>query len=190
MPQDDPEQRPRSGTDEGLEEADGGVTLENGKVTAADGYTVLDIQQIGAAARRLDEIAIPTEDGNFIVRVGTSEAFEGSAHAGVRRGRRHASPTPTTDTVYTVQQDGDREFFVDENGERISDQSWTANVGFDNYNKIFTDPTIRSGFFRIFIWNVRLRHGVGGRRRSCSGCSSPSPSTTPGCAGRRSTARC
>ncbi len=151
VPQDDPEQV-LIGTEEGLEEADAGaVTLENGKVTAAEGYTVLDIRQIGAASDTLDEIAIPTDDGNFIVRSGTSEAFEGAPTLEYDEAADTITDT-TTGTVYTVQQVGDRQLFVDENGERISDQSWTDNVGFANYKKILTDPQIRSDFISIFIW--------------------------------------
>ena len=53
-----------------------------------------------------------------------------------------------------MQKKGDREYFVDDAGKRISDQSWTANVGTDNFKKIFTDSRISSSFFGIFVWTV------------------------------------
>ena len=77
VPQDDPE-TVFEGTPDGLEEGPDGVTLDNGRVTAIDGFTILDIRQVSDAADALDEIAVPTDSGSFIVRDGTSEAFEGA----------------------------------------------------------------------------------------------------------------
>lgn len=152
VPQDDPE-TVFEGTPEGLEEDPAGVTVDNGRVTAVDGFTVLDIRQISAAADALDEIAVPTESGNFIVRDGTSEAFEGAPTLVYDEDADTITDT-TSDTVYTAEQQGDREFFVDEEGQRLSDQSWTANVGWRNYERIFTDSRISSSFFGIFVWTV------------------------------------
>lgn len=152
VPQDDPE-TVFEGTADGLESDPDGVTLDNGRVSAVDGYTVLGIKQISAAAAALDEIAIPTESGNFIVRDGTSEAFEGAPTLVYDEDADTITDTGSN-TVYTAQQQGDREFFVDETGERISDQSWTANVGTANYERIFTDSRISSSFFGIFVWTV------------------------------------
>jgi arabinogalactan oligomer/maltooligosaccharide transport system permease protein len=150
VPQDDPE-TVYEGTPDGLEEDPGGVTLDNGRVSAVDGYTILNIKQISAASDALDEIAVPTETGSFIVRDGTSEAFEGAPTLVYDEGDDTITDT-TNDTVYTVQQKGDREYFVDDAGTRISDQSWTANVGTRNYEKIFTDSRISSSFAGIFAW--------------------------------------
>ncbi|MDR7252879.1 arabinogalactan oligomer/maltooligosaccharide transport system permease protein [Nocardioides sp. BE266] len=150
VPQDDPE-KVYEGTPDGLEEDPDGVTLDNGRVTAVDGYTVLNIKQIAAAADDLDEIAIPTESDSFIVRDGTSEAFEGAPTLVYDEGDDTITDT-SSDTVYSVKKQGDREYFVDDSGKRISDQSWTANVGGRNYNTIFTDSRISSSFVSIFIW--------------------------------------
>ena len=151
VPQDDPDQVLR-GTEDGLEDADAGeVTLDNGRVTAAEGYTILDIRQVGDAAETLDQIAIPTGAGNFIVRSGTSEAFEGAPSLQYDESADTITDT-TSGAVYSPQLVGDREFFVSEDGERLSDQSWTANVGFLNYKQILTDPQIRGDFVSIFLW--------------------------------------
>lgn len=152
VPQDDPE-TVYEGTADGLEDAPDGVTLDNGRVTAVEGYTVLDIKQVSAAADALDEIAVPTDDGSFIVRDGTSEAFEGAPTLVYDEDADTITDT-ASDTVYTVQKQGDREYFADEAGERLSDQSWTANVGTRNYERIFTDSRISSSFIGIFVWTV------------------------------------
>lgn len=151
VPQDNPDQVLR-GTEEGLEKVDAGtVTLENGRVTAAEGYTILDIRQVGDAAEALDQIAIPTEGGNFIVRSGTSEAFEGAPTLQYDESADTITDT-TTDTVYRPRLVNDREFFVDQDGERLSDQSWTADVGFLNFQRILTDRRISGDFLSIFVW--------------------------------------
>ena len=154
VPQDNPEQVFRGTEEDGLEEVDPGeVTLEDGEVTAAEGYTLLDIRQISEVGETLDQIAVPTGQGDFIVRSGTSEAFEGAPTLEYDESADTITDT-TTDTVYSVQQQGDREFFVDDSGERLSDQSWTANVGFLNYKEILTDSRISGDFLRIFVWTV------------------------------------
>ncbi|CUR59473.1 Permease component of ABC-type sugar transporter [metagenome] len=154
VPQDDEATVFKGTQEDGVEEIDAAeVTLDGGRVTAADGYTVLNIKQVSAAAETLDQIAIPTDSGSFIVRSGTSEAFEGAPTLEYDEGNDTITDT-TTDTVYTVQQQGDREYFVDDQGERISDQSWTANVGLLNFKKIFTDKRISSDFFKIFLWTL------------------------------------
>lgn len=157
VPQDDPE-TVYEGTADGLESDPDGVTLDNGRVSAVEGYTVLNIKQISAASDALDEIAIPTESGSFIVRDGTSEAFEGAPTL-VYDAEADTITDSGDGTVYMAQQQGDREFFVDETGARLSDQSWTANVGTRNFEKIFTDSRISSSFFGIFVWTVVFATG-------------------------------
>ena len=152
VPQDDPG-TVFEGSADGLESDPDGVTVADGRVSEVDGFTILDIKQISAASEQLDEIAVPTESGSFIVRDGTSEAFEGAPTLVYDEDADTITDT-ASDTVYTVQQKGDREYFVDDAGKRISDQSWTANVGGRNYSKIFTDSRISSSFFGIFVWTV------------------------------------
>ncbi len=152
VPQDDPGTA-FEGTPDGLEDAPDGVSIEDGRVTAADGYTILDIKQISAASEALDEIAVPTDGGTFIVRDGTSEAFEGAPTLSYDADADTITDT-TSDTVYTVQKQGNNEYFVDDAGTRISDQSWTANVGLRNYERIVTDSSIRTDFAKIFVWNL------------------------------------
>ena len=139
------------GTEDGLEELDeGDVTVENDKITAADGYTMLDAKQINAAGAAIEELTVPTEDG-AIRALGITTAFEGTTTLEYDA-EADTITDVTTGTVYTVQQQGDREFYVDDAGNRVSDQSWKANVGLDNYKKLLTNPEIRSDFVSIFIW--------------------------------------
>lgn len=142
-----------AGTSDGVEEVSPDeVTVEGDRVTAAQGFTLLDIKQVNDAQDALAGFSVPTE-GGAIRANGISTAFEGRTTLVYDQDADTITDT-RTDVVYSVQQQGDREFFVDDAGERVSDQSWTANVGLDNYKKIFTDSRISKDFLGIFVWTV------------------------------------
>ena len=139
------------GTADGLEELSADdVTVEGDRITAADGYTFLTAKEVNAAGDAIKELTVPTETG-AIRALGITTAFEGITTLEYDEGADTITDV-TTGTVYTVQLQGDREFFVDEAGNRVSDQSWKADVGWLNYNKLLTNDRIRSDFISIFIW--------------------------------------
>ncbi len=141
------------GDEEGLEELEeGSYTLDAGFVREADGYTFLTAKEVNAAQAELADFTVPTENG-AIRQLGISQAFEGKTTLEYDEATDTITNTETGVT-YTPQTVGDREYFIDENGNRLSDQSWLANVGFDNYKKVLTDDRIRADFIRIFIWTV------------------------------------
>lgn len=144
-----------TGSPDGLQELDpGAVTIEDGVITAAEGFTLLDRRQINEFSQQggdLEGFAVPTDDG-----VITAQGFSAV---------ELFSPLEydeTTDTItnvqtgveYTPVQTGDRKFFTSADGERLSDQSWGENVGFGNYVRAFTDPRISSDFVGIFVWTL------------------------------------
>jgi arabinogalactan oligomer / maltooligosaccharide transport system permease protein len=140
------------GTEEGLEPAGDDVVVTDGFVTEAPGYTLLTPQEVNAAGPELGQFSVPTETG-AIRQLGIRQAFEGQTVLEYDE----ASDTITntqTGVTYTVQPVGDREYFVSEDGQRLSDQSWQADVGFRNYERIFTDPRISRDFVSIFIWTL------------------------------------
>ncbi|MFI5908561.1 ABC transporter permease subunit [Dactylosporangium sp. NPDC051541] len=143
-----------TGTEDGLRPLEPrAVTIADGFVTAVPGYTMLTPQQVNEA----EPIAVPTQDG-AILRRGLREAFEGHT---VLRYDAAADAIVNTDTGvrYTVQRQGDREYFVDGAGNRLAEQSWRADVGLDNYRRAFTDERILGGFLRIFAWTVIFAAG-------------------------------
>ncbi len=149
----DPDGNAYSGDADGLTELDPDeVTIEGGFVREADGYTILTAKQVNAVGAELQDFTVPTE-GGAIRQLGISQAFEGTTTLEYDEDTDTITNTQT-DTVYTVQQVGDREFFVDDSGNKLADQSWKANVGFDNYQRLFTDPTIRKDFLKIFAWTL------------------------------------
>lgn len=127
-----------------------GVTKsDSGKITAAPGFQILNARQINAR-KDLQTFAVPTSDGGGIKASGLSEAFEG---------RATVTYDPATDTltdsatgeVYVVR---DARFVPKDGTGQAFPQKWAENVGFKNFQTILTDPTIRSGFLKIFGWNL------------------------------------
>ena len=121
----------------------------NGKVLKAKGYTILTAIQVNAR-KDLNTFAVPTKDGGGIKRIGLSEAFEGRASVSYdartdtltdsATGKKYVSKNATW-----APADGQGDAFP---------QGWKENVGFRNYTRALTDPTLRSGFLGIFAWNL------------------------------------
>lgn len=131
-----------------LEDTSGLEFKGNGAVASAPGYTVLNAKQVNAR-KDFQELVVPTEQG-AIRPQGLSQAFEGVATMVYDE----AADTMTDTTTGKVYVDKDGAFVPEDgNGPRLP-QGWRINVGFDNFLKVLTDPTIRAGFFGIFLWNV------------------------------------
>jgi arabinogalactan oligomer / maltooligosaccharide transport system permease protein len=140
------------GTEEGLEPLDeGDVTVTDGFVTEPPaGWTLLTPSEVNDAGAALSDFSVPTDDG-AIRQLGIRQAFEGRTTLTYDEATDTITNTQTGET-YTAQQVGDREYFVDDQGNRVADQSWQANVGLDNYVRILTDNRILGDFLRIFAW--------------------------------------
>jgi arabinogalactan oligomer/maltooligosaccharide transport system permease protein len=148
---------PKSGTvflgtpDDGLQELDQAeLTVTGGFVSEAEGYQILTPQEINSASGALKDFAVPTDRG-AIRQLGIRQAFEGASPLKYDETRDVIANTETG-VEYTPVLQGDREYFVDSEGTRLSDQSWLANVGFANYQRVFTDTRISGDFLQIFAW--------------------------------------
>jgi arabinogalactan oligomer/maltooligosaccharide transport system permease protein len=138
------------GTAEGLTQLEAGTFTigTTGKITAADGYTVLNIGEASVRGPEIAAFSVPTENG-AIRSQGLSTAFEGIA------GQNYSEDCDcvtdiNTGTVYTA--DNDTGYFVDPNANNLA-QGWKVGVGFKNFVDVFTNQTIASSFFKIIIWN-------------------------------------
>ncbi len=128
------------------------ATVTDGFVTEASGYTLLTPVQVNDAQAALADFTVPTDNG-AIRQLGIRQAFEGRTKLAYDEDADTITDTDTG-TVYSPVLSGDREYFVDETGDRVADQSWQANIGFDNYTRIFTDSRISGDFLRIFVWTL------------------------------------
>ncbi|UOY00172.1 ABC transporter permease subunit [Blastococcus sp. PRF04-17] len=145
------------GTADGLRDltASGVEQDPDGKITAADTYTVLEIDEIAARQDDITTFSVPTDDG-AIVSQGVSQAFEGAPLRTYDSGC-DCITDETTGTVWTA--DDENGSFVDEEGNALA-QGWQVGVGFRNFGKALTDETIRGSFLRIVLWNFAFAIGT------------------------------
>ncbi|MGX6601280.1 ABC transporter permease subunit, partial [Micromonosporaceae bacterium Da 78-11] len=129
--------------------AAGDVTVTgSGKVTAANGYRVLDVGQASLRSKEITDLAVPTA-GGAIRSSGLSRAYEGKAGRAYDRGCDCITDTVTGRTWTADENVG---AFVAADGERLA-QGWKVQVGLHNFTRVLTDPAISGPFLRTLVWN-------------------------------------
>ncbi|WP_152353414.1 ABC transporter permease subunit [Brachybacterium subflavum] len=135
----------------------GSVTVTNGRVTAADGFTILTAKQVNQVYGTLKDVGVETGETTALRLQGTTQAFEGTKT--LKYDERADTITDSVNgTVYSVKKVGSSEYFVDEKGDRLP-QSWLQGVGGANYLRLFTDASIGSQFARAFGWTLVFAAG-------------------------------
>ena len=140
--------KPYVGTEDGVEPlppAD--VTIENGVITQAKGYEVLQGDQLAGIDQALTDLVVPVDEDTFIRAEGLSTAVE-------------LAPTLRYDPVADTFTNIDSGLVYSDNGEgsyadpsgQVLEQGWRIRVGLDNFKQIFTDPLIRDPFLGVFAW--------------------------------------
>jgi arabinogalactan oligomer/maltooligosaccharide transport system permease protein len=136
------------GTAEGLSPLEGAQVGVTGKVLQAPGLTVLKAPEAAARGQEISALAVPAGDGGVIKANGLSRAVQGKAAL-----------------VYDaacdcVKGDGDtwtadegQGYFVNAKGEHLA-QGWQAGVGFGNFARVLTNPTISGYFAGVLGWNL------------------------------------
>ncbi|MET8082563.1 ABC transporter permease subunit [Micromonospora sp. NPDC005197] len=119
-----------------------------GKVTAADGYTVLNFGQASARSKEITDLVVPTA-GGALRSSGLSRAYEGKA---VRAYDAGCDCVRDTGTGQTWTADEEVGAFVAADGERLA-QGWKINVGLRNFTRVLTDENISGPFLGTLIWN-------------------------------------
>ncbi|WP_250007714.1 ABC transporter permease subunit [Actinoplanes sp. M2I2] len=128
----------------------GDVTVgSTGRVTAADGYTVLTAGQASLRSAEITALAVPTAAG-AIRSSGLSRAYEGRAGRAYDEGCDCIRDTATGRTWTADENVG---AFVGADGDRLA-QGWKVGVGFGNFTRVLTDSAIAGPFFRTLVWNV------------------------------------
>jgi arabinogalactan oligomer / maltooligosaccharide transport system permease protein len=141
----------------GLRPLDGAIVDAAGRVTAADGYTVLNA---GAASLRSEEITaltVPTADG-AIRSSGLTRAYDGKAG---RVYQASCDCVRDTTTGKTWTADAEQGAFVAADGDRLA-QGWKVPVGLRNFTRVVTDPAVSGPFLRTLIWNFGFAIGSTG----------------------------
>jgi arabinogalactan oligomer/maltooligosaccharide transport system permease protein len=128
-----------------------------GKVTAADGYTVLNFGQASARSREITELVVPTA-GGALRSSGLSRAYEGTA---VRAYDAGCDCIRDSETGRTWAADESTGSFVAADGERLA-QGWKVGVGLRNFTRVLTDENISGPFLGTLIWNFAFAIGSTG----------------------------
>ncbi|WP_433315835.1 ABC transporter permease subunit [Micromonospora sp. CA-269861] len=139
-----------------LDSAD--VTVANGgRVTAADGYTVLNVGQASSRSKEITDLVVPTP-GGALRSSGLSRAYEGKA---VRAYEAGCDCVRDAETGQTWTADDEAGAFVAADGERLA-QGWKVNVGLANFTRVLTDENISGPFLGSLIWNFAFAIGSTG----------------------------
>lgn len=142
------------GTADGVEPLDPATTtVTDGRITSAEGWTVLSARAANAAGAEVTELTAPLDDEHAIRASGLTTAFAGRATLAYDEDAGTLRSTVTGE-VFTIAVQGDREYYVDATGARVSDQSWRASVGLSNYTALVTDPAIRDSLIQTFVWTL------------------------------------
>ena len=143
----------------GLRKLDAGqVTVSpTGKVTAADGYTVLNFGQASVRSKEITDLVVPTS-GGAIRSNGLSRAYEGKAVRAYDAGCDCIKDNETGKTWTADEKTGS---FVAADGERLT-QGWKVNVGLKNFSRVLTDRNISGPFFGTLLWNFAFAIGSTG----------------------------
>ncbi|MEV5766558.1 ABC transporter permease subunit [Micromonospora sp. NPDC052213] len=148
-----------AGDSGGLRQLDAGqVTVApGGRVTAAEGYTVLNFGQASARSQEITDLVVPTS-GGALRSAGLSRAYEGKA---VRAYDAGCDCIRDTETGRTWTADEETGAFVAADGERLA-QGWKVTVGLKNFSRVLTDPAISGPFFGTLLWNFAFAIGSTG----------------------------
>ncbi|MFF5177378.1 ABC transporter permease subunit [Micromonospora sp. NPDC000316] len=128
-----------------------------GKVTAADGYTVLNVGQASARSEEITDLVVPTA-GGALRSSGLSRAYEGKAVRAYDSGCDCIRDTVTGQSFTSDEEVG---AFVAADGERLA-QGWKVNVGLSNFTRVLTDRDISGPFLSTLVWNFAFAIGSTG----------------------------
>jgi arabinogalactan oligomer / maltooligosaccharide transport system permease protein len=133
----------------------GAATVNSaGKVTAAEGYTVLNAGQASLRSKEITDLAVPT-GGGAIRSQGLSRAYEGRANRLYDAG---CDCVRDAQSGKTWTADAAAGSFVAADGERLA-QGWKVNVGLRNFTRVVTDPDVSGPFLRTLLWNFGFAVG-------------------------------
>ena len=140
-----------------LDAADVEVSSLSGKITAADGYTLLNIGQASSRSDAVTALIVPTDEG-AIRSNGLTRAYEGKAIRAYDAGCDCVKDSVTGKTWTADEESGS---FVAADGERLA-QGWKVDVGLKNFSTVLTDPNISGPFFGTLAWNFAFAIGSTG----------------------------
>jgi len=137
-----------AGSEEGLEPLPAeSVTVQAGTIVAADGYELVQGEELAGIDTELAALVIPAGEDSFVRAEGLSLAVELQP---TLEYDEQADTFTNIETGAVFSDNGDGSYAA-ETGETI-EPGWRTHVGFENFSTILTDPLVREPFLRVFAW--------------------------------------
>ncbi len=121
-----------------------------GKATTLEGYRTLNFQEIVANQQQILDLTVPVSanpaDGTLRTADG-SNAYEFKPALTFDA----AADTFTDTDTGAVYRDNGKGAYAAANGENLT-TGWKIDVGFENFARAFTDPSLRGPLLGVIIW--------------------------------------
>ncbi len=132
-----------------LKPVEGAEFTSLGSIKSAPGFHVLDLGELNTRGAELKTLAVPFSDnpedgflktdfGSFAIRYVSTLKYDKAADT-------------FTNAQGTVFRDSGRGSYVSDSGQRI-EPGWKVEVGFDNFQRAFTDQSIRGPLLAVAAW--------------------------------------
>ncbi|WP_061965432.1 ABC transporter permease subunit [Demequina aurantiaca] len=126
------------------------ATFEDDKAVATDGYTTLKFADVLQVQDQVFNLVVPVSDDAADGSIRTLDGSSGYQYVSNLLYDESADTLTngTTGVVYTDQGNGS--FESAEGAELLP--GWTINIGFENFERAFTDSSIRGPLVSVMIW--------------------------------------
>ena len=139
------------GTSKGLEEIPRkDVTVKDGAITAAAGYTLVPQKQLASIEQELSGVRVPIGHDRFIQAQGFNAAVP--LEPTLRYDAKRDAFVRLADGA--VFRDNGRGSFVAASGTEELEPGWKTGVGLGNFGRVIHDPLISKPFLRVFAWTL------------------------------------
>ncbi|MHA6512910.1 hypothetical protein [Tessaracoccus sp. Z1128] len=138
---------------EPLSVVDGAETADGGTPALVPGWDVVPRAQLltdTALQGVVTSLRVPVSDDATEGSIRTREGSKGTIYSSSMRWDADAGTLTNTDTGVVYSPD-DRGRFVGDDGSSLP-AGWYVNVGFDNFVRAVTDPTLAAPLFQVMIW--------------------------------------
>ncbi len=129
------------------------VTRDGDRISAAAGFTALNLGQAADFEQDLAALEIPSDEGVIRLRTFTRATLV----------QFRLQYDEAADRIVDIESGEvyrpSGGYFVTDDGSRLT-PGWEINIGFDNYKRVFQSEAIRGPFLRVFIWNWAFAAGT------------------------------
>ena len=138
------------GADQPLQDATATATGPTGAATGVEGYRTLEFADLLQNQAAIGGLAVPLSDN---VEDGSLRTADGSSAFVYKPKLSYDAATDTfTDTVTgVVYPDSGEGSFAAADGSTLS-TGWKINVGFQNFERAFTDPNLQGPLLQVVAW--------------------------------------